>query len=447
MCKKNIFLLFIICTALLLTISVSATAEPAVLLTPSVTASDGGETWMFSDNNRITKRYFPDGGSINLKSDNAITGLYLVWDAPAPTCIISCDKIFSVQTHSFLHEFIKLPNSVQDVNITWDGTATLCDIIALSSGDLPEWVQSWKPSQNYCDLLLLPTHADDEQLYFGGAMAIATAIPDCEVQVAYMVNHNGEYYRPHELLNGLWAAGVRRYPIIPEFPDVYSDSLKHAKTIYDEDNILNYQTELINLFHPQVIIGHDLDGEYGHGAHMLNAHTLTRSVEQAAKLPNGWDTPKLYLHLYEENQILLDLSTPLERFGGKSAFEIAQQGFAAHKSQQQFFTVEQSGPYDCRKFGLYRTTVGADTGTDMFEHITLYANQEPVQAIEPPATECVITDSSSESPESTQAELFLPEATNDKAFAFIGSPLLLALAATALLLVILLFAIFHNRRI
>ncbi len=449
--RKGLRSLAALCTALALTLFCSAKAAPAVVLSPEITVSDGGESWMFKDNNRTTKRVFKDGGSLTLKSGapGEISSLYLIWDAPVPRrCIVTAEGLAPIDTQGFLHEWVNLAGATGDtVTLTWEGPATLCDAVALGGSDIPDWVQLWRPAEGDCDILVLPTHADDEHLYLGGALATATATPGCVVQVAYMVNHNGEYYRPHELLNGLWAVGVDRYPVIPEFPDVYSDALEHAKTIYDEQAILDYQLSLINRFHPQVIVGHDLNGEYGHGAHRLNAHTLTKAVEQATATPNGWDTPKLYLHLYKENPIILNLDTPLARFDGKTAFEAAQLGFAAHKSQQNFFSVEQSGPYDCRKLGLYRSTVGIDTQNDLFEHITLRANQpepEPPSEPQPVLTDAAPADSPA--PDQNKA-MYLPEAQNDRLFAFIGAPLALTLIVTGLLAAVLLYVIYKNRRI
>ncbi len=450
----------VLCIAGLLTPVCLAKAAPAIVLSPEITVSDGGESWMFKDNNRTTKRVFKDGGSLTLKNNapDKMTGLYLVWDAPAPArCVITAQGIAPIETQGFLHEWISLAGARGDtVTLTWEGPATLCDTVALGGSDIPDWVQLWRPAEGDCDLLVLPTHADDEHLYLGGALAIAATIPCCQIQLAYMVNHNGEYYRPHELLNGLWAVGIERYPVIPEFPDVYSDSLEHAKTIYDEQEILDYQLSLIDRFRPQVIVGHDLNGEYGHGAHRLNAHTLVKAVEQAAATPGGWDTPKLYLHLYGENPIVLNLDMPLTNDDtprtaliGLTPFEVAQLGFAAHKSQQTYFSVAQSGPYDCRKLGLYRSTVGSDTTNDIFEHITLLADRpepEPPTESQPALTDAAPADLPTADSTPDKAK-YLPTAQNDRLFAFVGSPLALALSVTGLLVAVLLYVIYKNRRI
>ena len=131
-----------------------------------------------------------------------------------------------------------------------------------------------------------------------------------------------------------------------------------------------------------VIVGHDLKGEYGNGGHKVNALNLVEAVESAAnleKFPESaqqygiWETPKLYLHLYEENEIVLDVNTQLENDpAGRTPFEIAVAAYQHHRSQHYTsYRVRQDGSrmYDCRYFGLYRTRVGDDTTADIMENI------------------------------------------------------------------------------
>ncbi|MEG0895725.1 MAG: PIG-L family deacetylase, partial [Oscillospiraceae bacterium] len=155
----------------------------------------------------------------------------------------------------------------------------------------------------------------DEHLFFGSALSYYSIDTDKKVQVAYLTNHYGEWYRPHELLAGLWEVGVKNYPIIPEFKDMYSESLDNAKTLYDTDAMIEYQVELIRRFRPEVIVEHDENGEYGHGVHRLNAYLLKQSLElsndataypQSARKFGVFDVPKAYFHLYGDTILDVD---------------------------------------------------------------------------------------------------------------------------------------------
>ena len=170
-------------------------------------------------------------------------------------------------------------------------------------------------------------------------------------------------------------SGIKAYPIIGPFQDYFADSLRQAQRTYKEEEILAFQVELLRRFRPLVVIGHDINGEYGHGVHMLNAYTLQKALElsndpqaypESARRYGLWDVPKTYLHLWPENPILLEWDQPLTRFGGRTGYEMAIEGFACHVSQQNYFSVRKRGVHDCRAFGLYRSDRGPDLNGDDF---------------------------------------------------------------------------------
>ena len=340
------------------------------------------------------------------------------WDVPVDLTISGANEAEHF-SGSFLHRLIKLPDVIKDTSLTltFKATANVSEIEVIFGDTLPEHVQNWEDNNTLADLLLFSTHADDDQLFFAGVLPLYATNESCETQVVYFADHNENLIRRHELLNGLWAVGVTRYPVISPFPDAYSTSYSGAlsnleKSGFSENDALAFQVEQIRKFKPLVILGHDLKGEYGHGQHILNATLLTRAVESAAvesefadsKDKYGThDTPKLYLHLYEENPVVLDLDTIIEGIG-KTPFELSKIGYACHETQQGYwFTrwlngnngeitkAKQIEKYSPCKFGLYRTTVGADVlKTDLFENVTMRSlvpppepEPEPIPDTEP----------------------------------------------------------------
>ena len=379
----------------------------------AVITGGGASAKTLTDRNYSTYINFVNDGEVTFTSEEPIAAVYVVWQSPPEEWRVEAEgTTYLCGEYGFLHDTVKLEEPAYTVKLCWeDKRADLCDVYLFGEGKLPDWVQQWQAPEGPADLLLMPTHADDEHIYFGGAMPYYANRGDVIIQVAYMVNHNGEPYRLHEQLNGLWTAGVRRYPVIPEFPDVYSQSLEHASTVYDREEILAYQTELIRRFQPMVIIGHDLAGEYGHGAHMLNASCLTEVIDktndpdyfpESYQKYGGWLTSKLYLHLYDENEIVMEWGEmQLPVFGGKTALEVAQDAFACHRSQQTWYEVLASGPYDCRKFGLYYSNVGLDTQkNDFFENLEL-PRYSAVQSL----PEAPASSESMSSEESSSSEL------------------------------------------
>ncbi len=334
--------------------------------------------------------------NLNIINDEHIKSVYILWESLPTSFSIkdSSNNIISAydnENNIFLHQLIKIKQDTKSLTLNIDsGNCKISEIYVFSKGSLPEWVQDWKEPYKKADMLLLPTHADDEHLFFGGTMPYYAGELKLKVQVAYLTNHYN--FRVHELLNGLWAVGIRAYPIISEFNDYYASSLDEAKKLYNETNILSYQVELIRRFKPYVIIGHDLNGEYGHGVHMLNAHSLTKALEQSndstifpksAEKYGVWDVPKCYLHLYDKNKIVMNWDKPLKNFKNKTAFEMAVTGFSKHISQQEFFSVGKKGVFDCRAFGLYRSTVGEDkVKNDFLENINIKTHKSNKFTIE-----------------------------------------------------------------
>lgn len=354
-----------------------------------------------TDGKISTRAAISEDTEITVNSKNPLKYLYIIfWDNPVNFTItspISESSIFSET--EFLHCLVELPENFEyGFTLNFQNAANISEIAVYTEENKPADIQKWENNNTPCDLLLFSTHADDEQLFFSGVLPLYATNENCEVQVVYFTDHSDNIIRRHELLNGLWTVGVTRYPVISPFPDAYSESYSGAvsnlkRAGYSEDDALAFQVEQIRRFKPLVILGHDLNGEYGHGQHILNANLLTKAVLSAAdetqfaassELYGVYDTPKLYLHLYSENQITLDLDTVIEHLG-KTPFQLSQDGYACHNTQQGYWFTDwihgknneitkasQIKKYSPCNFGLYRTTVGEDINkNDLFENLTM----------------------------------------------------------------------------
>ena len=372
-----------------------------------------------ADGNRATYSSCAETGLVTVSGTDRIAGIYVEFDRvptewtlinPATGISMSCGK------YSFLHEYVDVKALLGEcpgsLTLQFEGGTVIADIYAFGEGELPAMVQVWTPPCEQADLLLLTSHSDDEQLFFSGVLPYYAGERKLDVQVAYVVQHfeaNGvrNHQRPHELLDGLWTVGVKYYPIMSDFPDLYAESKNRdtaflqATKVYESVGIaytdfLSYIIECLRRCKPLVVVSHDLDGEYGHGTHVVCARAITEAISLAAdetQYPDSYDTygtwqvEKLYLHLYKENPIVMDWDVPLESFGGKTAFEVSQEGFGCHVSQHwtwfykwMYGTSERPvkkatdiRSYSPCNYGLYYTTVGADVvGGDFFENVVTY---------------------------------------------------------------------------
>ena len=254
----------------------------------------------------------------------------------------------------------------------------MTELRVYGKGDLPPEAQQWQPSAGKADLMLLVAHADDEVLWFGGALPTYAGEEGKICQVCMMVPSMP--YRRLELLDCLWTCGVRNYPVWGGFRDAFSYSLSKAYKHWSKTRVYTVVTGWIRRFQPDVLLTHDLQGEYGHGAHRVCADAVMHCLDAAAdekkyaasaKEYGVWDVPKCYIHLWKENEIDMDWRQPLDAFGGKTSFEVAEAGFRCHVSQQATdYHVEDWGPWDNGLFGLYRSLVGPDEDkNDFFENL------------------------------------------------------------------------------
>lgn len=397
------------------------TEHPAENLIPSakLRLSSGADPGPAADGQISTVLSLEAGDTIRIETERPAEALYVIWDdLPGPWTLTEGGRRLPCGRNAVLHEYIPLSGTQNEFFLELPPGSAVCEIALYTEGRLPDSVQIWEPPCAQADLLLFPTHGDDEHLFFGGIMPYYAGELGLKVQVAYLTNHKyTEKHRVHEILDGLWTVGIRAYPVFSEFPDVYAGSLEEAERIYEKEAVAAWQVETIRRFRPSVIVGHDFDGEYGHGAHMLNARMLAEAVPaaaDAAQYPESaaeygaWNTPKLYIHLYEENTLYMDWENlKLSSFGGRTALEMAREGYRCHLSQQHWsFAVRTDGYGDCRCFGLYRSTVGADVRKDdLFENIRLEPAQTPEPTLEPTAEPTAVpTAAASPCPEFSSAE-------------------------------------------
>ncbi len=397
--------------------TLSACAD-AVYSDSQITSEGFSSPTLLTDGNDRTYTSSGAGGSVNVTRDDGISSLYIVFDRlPGEWTLTDTESGTTVTCgkNGFLHEFVDLKSLFgylpKSVRMDFSMGASIAEIYAFSEGELPDWVQIWDLPADRADLLLFSSHSDDEQLFFAGILPYYAGELGYEVQVVYIVNHFDTHERPHEQLDGLWAVGVKNYPVIPEFPDLYSESLDGALSVYGGrgytfEDFTEYITECIRRFEPLVIVSHDINGEYGHGTHILCTAAIRDYLQHAedadyftesATRYGLWTPQKTYLHLYSENQITLDLDKPLESFGGRTAFEVTQDGFGYHKSQHWTWfyrwiygtadapitKASEITSYSPCLYGLYQTSVGSDTvGGDFFENIKTYAELEAEKAAE-----------------------------------------------------------------
>ena len=406
---------------LLLLLAPAAGAEDVSGENSVLCANGIPELSMLFDMDMETSQRCTENAELRLYREEGITGLYLVFDREYDSLTLEQSGMeVVVSTEGMLHDYLNVAELFgtppQTVTVTFSsGSAELGELRIFSPGEIPDWVQRWRRiPDGKADLLLLTAHGDDEQLFFAGLLPWYAGEKGYRVQVVYFTDHrNMTSCRVHEMLDGLWAVGVRDYPVFGSYDDYYTFDLADAYRYYEDtghprQELLAFVTEQLRRYRPLVAVSHDPMGEYGHGMHQMAADLLMEAVKISSEpddFPEQdekygcWLVPKTYLHLYGEHEITMDWDIPMEHFDGMTAYEVTKsRGFPSHVSQQKDFAwyfrgaeraadVEKYSP--CR-YGLYQTAVGEDTGKgDFFEHLEDYRKEppptQPIQESQPPA--------------------------------------------------------------
>lgn len=270
-------------------------------------------------------------------------------------------------------------DKTRTVKIVCESTNAIypCGLKAYGKGEI-SGRHKWMPTPEKLDYLVVAMHPDDDVLFLGAIMPIYTG--EYGYVGASLVMATNNRTRKDEYLNGEWELGQRTYPFCGGFPDIASSSNAPADTKFNKDTVTLYLVRLIRKYKPEVVFSQDLGGEYGHWQHRRLSAWVKKAVPLAAKESydqtsidqyGTWQVKKHYIHLYEKNQIKLDVASPLSAFGGKNAFEVATAAFEWHVTQHNgHHWVKNEGVYSLSDFGLAYTTVGSDTEgkNDPFEH-------------------------------------------------------------------------------
>lgn len=278
-----------------------------------------------------------------------------------------------------LTEWYPLPEGTQKARIVNTDKSRLFidEIQVFGEGSKPKEAHSWEDLSK-ADLMLITCHPDDELLWFGGLLPEYAGERGLRVQTVTVVPSTPQ--RRLELLDGLWHCGVKAYPVLLGMADASTKSLAAQYRRWSRSALCRKITAVIRQYQPEVVVTHDLNGEYGHGGHRATADAVTRSLSLAANADKYkdsasawgvWQVKKCYVHLYRENTLRLDWHQPLSSFGGRDGFRVAVEALAFHKSQTAHgWEMEDGGRMDNAAFGLYYSSVGDDlTGTDLMEHI------------------------------------------------------------------------------
>ena len=334
------------------------------------------------DDNKATGYTFTAGQTLPVRwTENIpVRFVYIAFTRdPVPFTLNQYDEngtlLKTEQGHQMLNYAYALEEGSRSLTIVnGEQEMSLCSLYMYGEGTVPDFHPFIEPGDKL-DYMIVATHCDDDVLFLGAVAPIYGVERNKQGTVIFLAASSR--LRMDEGLNGAWAMGIWLYPQFSPFRDVQ----KRTKKVFEIDQVTEYLVRQFRRYRPDLVVAQDPNGEYHHWQHVDGVIAVRKAVELAAdasydpdsaELYGTWQVKKLYLHLFPENTITLDIHAPLAGFGGRSALEVAREAFLCHKSQRNSrHAGKNEGVYDISAFGLAFTAVGPDTPgkNDMFENI------------------------------------------------------------------------------
>ncbi len=334
--------------------------------------------------------------SISWKKKTPAKSLYLEWKALPVNFTLTQyredgSEIQTIpgETYQLDQLYSILPDACS-VKLSSEFDMDLCTAVIYGPDVLPRDYHSWNATPDKLDYLVIATHPDDDVIFMGAIVPTYGVVDGLQGTILYTCSSNIRL-RGNEALNGAWAMGLRNHPIFGGFPDILPSKQSQWGFQFKVEKLTKYYVRILRQYKPEVVVTHDLEGEYGHWQHINVAKAVCEAVKFAADSsfdPESvaqygvFQVKKLYLHLYPENKIKLDVHSPLPEFNRMSIAEISRNAFQFHVSQAKasHYDEKNEGVYSLSDFGLYFSFVGPDTkGNDMFEHIDPALLSKPIE--------------------------------------------------------------------
>ena len=279
-----------------------------------------------------------------------------------------------------LNQLYSISKDTRSITLSSQTDMDICTAVVYGPDKTPKDHHPWNATPDKLDYLIIVTHPDDDAIFMGAIIPTYGVERGLNGTILYTCSSNIRY-RCNEALNGAWVMGLRNHPIFANFPDILPSQKDQWEFQFTINKLTNYYVRIIRQYKPEIIISHDIEGEYGHWQHKYVSKAVCQAVELAADDtydPESitqygvFQVKKLYIHLYPENVIKLDVITPLKEFDNRNIIEISEMAFQQHVSQAQASHLNENhdGVYSLSDFGLYFSIVGKNTTTnDMFENI------------------------------------------------------------------------------
>ncbi len=330
---------------------------------------------------------------IAIPDDRKPEGLMLKWLKPPKDFAVTqygangevLEALESSNENALWNTYIELDASSRRITVsTSEAEAVICELRVYQQGFVPTVVQKWQPLPDDMELFIVTAHKNDETLYFSGTLPLCFS--KGQNAGVIVLTECGTRHGQEELFECMWLLGSKWQPIVLRRFDKRTTLDKEEPLLElwgGYESVCSELTALVRKYKPEVLLTHDIDGEYGHAAHKLAFKLTYDAVINAANADmyadsyeeyGAWSVSKMYAHLYDkQNRLYLPFDEALDCYGGRSPMDMAYGAFNKYQSElgNKYYSLDMDGKtYDKTCYGLYFTRVGEDVlKNDFFENV------------------------------------------------------------------------------
>lgn len=367
-----------------------------------------------------------------------VAAVYWEWRSIPKRALVEClndaGEVVSSREYANKIRFLTVfpEEGVREIRMTvLEGSGQMSEMFTYDTKQIPSKAVVWEEPLDKADIMLVETHGNDDVLIFGAV--IPTYVDrGYKIQVADIACDT--IGRQRESSGGSYHVGLRNFKTFFAFSGdhTYDYNTFAEKWFSKSPDPYEKLTAEIRRVRPEVVITHDIEnGDNGDGSHKLTAEIVLKCIETAAdpeQHPDSaakygaWQVKKLYMHMASENPIKIDIDTPLESFGGKTAYELSVEGITLWHSldggDQGMINAVKNRKYAPCDYGLVFSAVGEDVLKNDFlenippESLSDYIPPTPAPTEVPtPEPTPEPTPDPTEEPTPVQVEALTPEPT------------------------------------
>ena len=213
---------------------------------------------------------------------------------------------------------------------------SLCEMKVFAPGHEP----ANQPKKEPVDLMLILSAASDELDMLGGLLPLYAGEHGIKTAVVYVGRDDGNQVQ--EIFGALETMGLDVIPLFLQREDHLTYRVDRLPNLWKETELKYELASLMLTYAPKVVVTCDPEDD-STAARAVYTGKLVKEVVAQRSAKEPLPLQKLY-QVSQTGQTVLDGAAPLAVYGGRTALDVAQEGYAQYLSEASFGTVIPESP-------------------------------------------------------------------------------------------------------